>query len=105
MSKPQKNRFDGPYPYNDVVIFEENINSYIKMRGLKNEKGSFIDLRKFLGGKPTSKGIRVSFEDFDGVVKSYNLHCDELKLEEEEKKPEQIQPQKTVMNTNKRVKK
>lgn len=105
MSKTKKSRFDTPYPYNDVVIFEEEINKYIKLQGIKNEQGSFIDLRKFLGGKPTPKGVRVSFEDFDKVVKSYNLHCDELKLEEEEKKPEQIPSQKTVINTNKRVKK
>ncbi len=104
MSKTKKSRFDTPYPYNDVVVFEEDINKYIKLQVIKNEQGSFIDLRKFLGGKPTLKGVRMSFEDFDEVVKSYNLQCDKLMLEEE-KKSEQIPPQKTVINTNKRVKK
>lgn len=105
MSKTKKSRFDTPYPYNDVVVFEEDINKYIKLQVIKNEQGSFIDLRKFLGGKPTLKGVRMSFEDFDEVVKSYNLQCDELMLEEEEKKPEQVPLQKTVINAYKKVKK
>ena len=53
------------YPYNDQITFELVEEGDVHFRVITNEKGTFIDLRKFFYDKPSQKGIRLSMSKED----------------------------------------
>lgn len=72
-----------PYPYNDTTMFEMLEEGDIHFRVISNEKGMFVDIRKFLFGKPSQKGIRVSVDSFERMYKAYmKSDYDQLKDED-----------------------
>lgn len=85
MNKPKT-----PYPYNDKVIAEQLFTGDVNFRILSNEKGSFIDLRRYFYGRPSQKGVRIPFDDFEGMIKLYEAQRDELKLDEDKQSPSEV---------------
>lgn len=51
------------YLLNDQVIEERVFANDVRVREINNERGSYVDIRKYVFGKPTKKGIRVSKEE------------------------------------------
>jgi hypothetical protein len=51
------------------------INFFIKLKIVEkiNDKTKYIDIRKYWNGKPTKKGILLSFDDFE-KIKTLNLN-------------------------------
>lgn len=82
------------YPYNDQTIFELVEEGHVHFRVITNEKGTFIDLRKFFYDKPSQKGIRLSTEAFERIWKAYKN--EDKKDEESEKNTSQDVDKKTI---------
>lgn len=74
-----------PYPYNDQVLFENVEEGDIHFQVLSNEKGTFVDIRKYFSDKPSRKGIRMPIEVFEKVYKSY-VNSDYNKVKDEDSK-------------------
>ena len=51
------------YNLNDQVQEEKVFGNDIHIKKLMNEYGTYIDIRKFMYGKPSKKGIRLKMED------------------------------------------
>ena len=58
------------YKYNDEIISERSVFD-IKVRVIKNEKGNFVDLRRFFNGLPTKKGVRLPLKDYQDISKFF----------------------------------
>lgn len=73
-----------PYPYNDKVIME-TVENDVHFRVISNERGVFVDIRKYFNMKPTQKGVRMPVDSFDNIYKAYmNSEHDEMRLDEED---------------------
>ena len=82
------------YPYNDQITFELIEEGDVHFRVITNEKGTFIDLRKFFYDKPSQKGVRLSTEVFERIWKAYKN--EDKKDEESEKNTPQDIDKKTI---------
>ena len=81
-------------PYNDQITFELVEEGDVHFRVITNEKGTFIDLRKFFYDKPSPKGIRLSTEVFERIWKAYKN--EDKKDEKREKNTSQDIDKKTI---------
>lgn len=107
MNKPKT-----PYPYNDKVIAEQVFTNDINFRVLKNEKGTFIDVRKYFYGRPSQKGVRIPLDDFEAMLRLFKDSLDEMRLDEEKEGVKETvtsqvlsKPIDKVIEPNKKVKK
>lgn len=55
------------YDLNDVILAEKDFNN-IHFQLLSNEKGTFVDLRRYYMHRPTQKGIRLTPEAFEEIM-------------------------------------
>ena len=62
--KQEKNE----YLLNDQVVEERVFANDIRVREINNERGSYIDIRKYIFGKPTKKGVRLTKEEAKNMV-------------------------------------
>ena len=70
------------YELTDVVLAEKDFNN-IHFQLLKNEKGTFVDLRRFYMHRPTTKGIRMTPEAFQEIMTYANEALNDWKESEE----------------------
>ena len=99
-----------PYPYDDKILFEIVEEGDIHLQVLSNEKGTFIDIRKYFSGKPSKKGIRIPVEIFERLYQAYmKSNYDKLNegdIKEDDKKVIMIELDKKNNNgTFKKIKK
>lgn len=80
MNGPKK-----PYPYDDKILYENIEEGNVHLRVLSNEKGVFVDVRKYFDDKPSRKGIRMPVETFENLYKTY-MKSDYDKLKDEDAK-------------------
>lgn len=61
------------YPYNDKIQFEVIEEGNIHLRVISNEKGMFVDIRRFYSesGNPSPKGLRMPIDVFERIYKAY----------------------------------
>lgn len=71
------------YVYNDKILLEHAFNDGIRFRVLSNERGNFVDIRRYFNETPTRKGLRVTNDVFEEMIKMFDSVKDELKLDEE----------------------
>ena len=93
MSNTQLNK-KTPYPYNDKVTFETSENG-VYLRVIENEKGTYIDLRKFFSGKPSTKGVRLTVDAFDKIIDAYQ-HADIEEKKDDSKENETPNPSSSI---------
>ena len=55
---------DKRYNLHDFIIIDKNIEENIKFRVLLNEKGKFVDIRRYYGPFPMIEGVRMNIEVF-----------------------------------------
>ena len=79
------NNLKKPYPYDDKILFENIEEGNVHLRVLSNEKGVFVDVRKYYDDKPSRKGIRMPIETFESLYKTY-MKSDYDKLKDEDAK-------------------
>lgn len=101
MTKAEKSE----YKYNDKILIEQEFSKFVKFRVLSNEKGTFVDIRRYFKETPTKKGIRIPAEEFDTMVKLFKASYDELPLDEEKKTETSQVLKPTPTLANKRIKK
>lgn len=101
MTKVEKSE----YKYNDKILIEQEFSKFVKFRVLSNEKGTFVDIRRYFKETPTKKGIRIPAEEFDTMVKLFKASYDELPLDEEKKTETSQVLKPTPTLANKRIKK
>ena len=65
------------YLYNDEVEKEWKVEGYMRIRIITNEKGRYIDIRKYCRDFPTKRGIRLHEKLF---IIYFKLINDYLKL-------------------------
>ena len=70
-----------PYPYNDVVVFEK-VESEIHFQYIRNERGEYVDIRRYANNRPTLKGIRMPVETFNSFLAYYEESKDDEKKED-----------------------
>lgn len=56
------------YALNDAIHTERTFYGDTRARLLSNERGMFMDIRKYTWGKPTKKGVRMPIEDFNQLA-------------------------------------
>ena len=93
MSNTQLNK-KTPYPYNDKVTFESTEND-VHLRVIENEKGSYIDIRKFFSGRPSTKGVRLPVDAFDRLIDAYQ-HADIEEKKDDSKENETPNPSSSI---------
>ena len=52
------------YDLSDKVIRESVFGDSIHAKLLTNEKGTYIDMRKYFRDKPTKRGLRIRLKDY-----------------------------------------
>lgn len=77
------NNFTKKYPPT-ITIFQTDICENIKVQLLRNEMGDFVDFRKFYGGRPTKKGIRINLKKFLEAMKNVIKAMKDMHINEEE---------------------
>jgi hypothetical protein len=68
VTEPKKKK--KPYVYNDHILFEY-IEEDIHLQVISNERGVYVDIRRFFDGRPSSRGIRMPVDVFERVYKGY----------------------------------
>lgn len=61
--------FKRKYELTDTVKKESTFADLVKVRLINNERGDYIDVRKYFGGRPSTKGIRLRSSDFIEISK------------------------------------
>jgi hypothetical protein len=56
------------YELKDNIISVINLDGGVKIEVLENERGKFVDLRKYFNDNPTKKGIRLTTEKFKQII-------------------------------------
>lgn len=79
------NGYKKPYPYDDKILYENIEGENVHLRVLSNEKGVFVDVRKYFHDKPSRKGIRIPVETFESLYKTY-MKSDYDKMKDEDDK-------------------
>ena len=62
--KVQPNSVPQEYQLNDTIHAEMVFYGDVHSKVLSNERGMFIDIRKYAYGKPTRRGVRMPIEEF-----------------------------------------
>lgn len=64
------------YKLNDKNICSIQLDGNIKVALLENEKGVFVDIRRFFNEYPTKKGVRIDVKTFKTVIESLKQELD-----------------------------
>lgn len=67
------------YAFNDKRIMSIQLEKNIKVQLIENEKGYFVDMRKYYNDFPTKKGIRVAAQVFKDVYESLKEELSKIK--------------------------
>lgn len=67
------------YDLNDKNICSVQLDKNIKVALIENEKGKYVDIRKYYNEYPTKKGIRIEASVFKTVVESLKDELDNIK--------------------------
>jgi len=73
---PQKKN---DYDLNDKIIISVQLDKNIKVSLIENEKGQYVDIRKYYNEYPTKKGIRIEAHTFKTVIESLKDDLDKIK--------------------------
>lgn len=91
------------YPYNDKVILDYEEGD-IHFRIITNERGMYVDIRKYFNARPTKRGVRMSIDCFDKMNKAYmESEHDSMEINEETEK--EINEKKNAEKQTKKIKK
>lgn len=74
-TQPKKREYD----LNDRRIMSVQLDKNVRVTLLENEKGNFVDFRKYYNEFPTKKGIRIDAKVFKDVVDSLQEEISKLK--------------------------
>ena len=86
-----------PYPYDDKILFEFVEEGDVHFQVLSNEKGTFVDIRKYFADKPSKKGIRIPVDVFERIYKTY------MTSEYDKLKNEDIKEVTTAIDSDKKI--
>ena len=64
------------YKLTDKNICSIQLDGNIKVMLLENEKGVFVDIRRFFNEYPTKKGVRIDVKTFKTVIDSLKSELD-----------------------------
>ena len=67
------------YDLNDKIIISIQLDKNIKVSLIENEKGQYVDIRKYYNEFPTKKGIRIEAHVFKDVIESLKDELNNLK--------------------------
>lgn len=67
------------YDLNDRNICSIQLDKNIKVALIENEKGQYVDIRKYYNDFPTKKGIRIEAHVFKDVVESLKEELNNIK--------------------------
>ncbi len=67
------------YDLNDKIIISVQLDKNIKVSLIENEKGQYVDIRKYYNEYPTKKGIRIDAVTFKSVIESLKDDLDKIK--------------------------
>lgn len=67
------------YDLNDKRIMSIQLDKNIKVCLIENEKGQYVDIRKYYNDFPTKKGIRIDAHVFKDVTESLKEELDKIK--------------------------
>lgn len=67
------------YDLNDKRIMSIQLDKNIKVCLIENEKGQYVDIRKYYNDFPTKKGIRIDAHIFKDVTESLKEELDKIK--------------------------
>ena len=67
------------YDLNDKRLVSIQLEKNIKVCLLENEKGQYIDIRKYYNDFPTKKGIRIEVHTFKDVIESLKEELNKIK--------------------------
>lgn len=84
-TKPKKE-----YAYNDEELKEIIVDQDVTIKLIKNEKGVFVDIRKYYKGYPTKKGVRIEAGKFRDVISILNVDLKEIPIDDGLKELENI---------------
>lgn len=67
------------YDLNDKRIMSIQLEKNVKVCLLENEKGQYVDFRKYYNDFPTKKGIRIEVHTFKDIIESLKEELDKIK--------------------------
>ncbi len=67
------------YDLNDRNICSVKLDKNIRVSLIENEKGQYVDIRKYYNDFPTKKGIRLEVHVFKDVIESLKDDLDNIK--------------------------
>ena len=67
------------YDLNDRNICSIQLDKNIKVSLIENEKGQYVDIRKYYNDFPTKKGIRIEARIFKDVIEALKEELDNIK--------------------------
>lgn len=79
LSQNQLTQKKKEYDLNDKIISTIQLDKNIKILLLENEKGSYVDIRKYYNDFPTKKGIRIETHTFKDVIESLKDDLNSIK--------------------------
>ena len=68
-----------PYRYHDTEISKVDLDKNVIFRIIENEAGKFVDIRRYENKIPTTKGIRITLQEFKNLLQSINGILDTIK--------------------------
>lgn len=68
VEKEEKKDKKRKYDLNDKTIHERIFFDCLHGKIIKNEKGHYIDIRKYFNRHPSTKGVRLRIDDFEEVA-------------------------------------
>ena len=67
------------YDLNDKSICSIQLDKNVKVALIENEKGKYVDIRRYYNDFPTKKGIRIEANVFKEVIESLKDELNNLK--------------------------
>ena len=67
------------YDLTDKIICSIQLDKNIKVSMIENEKGQYVDIRKYFNDFPTKKGIRIEVHTFKDVIESLKEELEKIK--------------------------
>ena len=67
------------YELNDTNICSIQVPGNIKIALIENEKGKFVDLRRYYNGFPTKRGVRLEAIVFKNIVEELKGELNKIK--------------------------
>lgn len=66
--KDDRAKWRRKYELNDKIVDEKVLFDCVRGRTINNEKGYYVDVRKYFNNHPSSKGIRLRIDDCRHLV-------------------------------------